>query len=153
MSLPDVGAALRARPIDERHAFTLGAGESAYRVTSESSVIFGTRFRVIAAYPLHGNRETMEAVGTAYAIAIPLLLVIAALGGYFLASRSLAPVATMSAWQLISVPSTSRTMRYGSSMRRPLTSRGVRISAPKRVACVTARRARSHPLRPEGKPR
>ena len=65
VSLPDVGAALRARPIDERHAFTLGAGESAYRVTSESSVIFGTRFRVIAAYPLHGNRETMEAVGTA----------------------------------------------------------------------------------------
>ncbi|HUQ81501.1 MAG TPA: ATP-binding protein [Gemmatimonadaceae bacterium] len=97
VSLPDVGAALRVLPIAERHAFTVGSGEQAYRVASESSVIFGTRFRVVAAYPLHGNSETMEAVGTSYAIAIPLLIVIAALGGYFLASRSLAPVASMSA--------------------------------------------------------
>jgi heavy metal sensor kinase len=46
---------------------------------------------------LHHDSETMEAVATAYVIAIPLLLLFAALGGYFLATRSLSPVAAMSA--------------------------------------------------------
>jgi heavy metal sensor kinase len=39
----------------------------------------------------------MRVVGAAYTIAIPLLLLIAAAGGFFLASRSLSPVAAMSA--------------------------------------------------------
>lgn len=52
---------------------------------------------VAAAYPLHGNQETLEAVGTTFLIAIPLLLLIASVGGYFLAGRSLSPVAAMSA--------------------------------------------------------
>lgn len=97
VDLARVGAVLSTLPLGPRHTFSIGAGERAYRVTSEPSVIFGNRYAVIAAYPLHGNSETMEAVGTTYAIAIPLLLVIAAVGGYFLATRSLAPVATMSA--------------------------------------------------------
>jgi len=97
VNLQQVGVELHKQVADARHVFYVGTGERAYRVAAEPSIIFGKRFLVAAAYPLHGNSETMEAVGTTYAIAIPLMLLIAALGGYFLASRSLAPVATMSA--------------------------------------------------------
>jgi heavy metal sensor kinase len=97
VDLQRVGAELHTQVASARHVFSLGSGERAYRVAAEPSVIFGKRFLVAAAYPLHGNSETMQAVGTTYAIAIPLLLLIAAVGGYFLASRSLAPVAAMSA--------------------------------------------------------
>jgi heavy metal sensor kinase len=92
-----VGKELHARVANARYVFSIGEGERTYRVAAEPSVIFGKRLLVAAAYPLIGNSETMEAVGAAYAIAIPLLLLMAAVGGYFLASRSLAPVAEMSA--------------------------------------------------------
>ena len=42
-------------------------------------------------------------------------------------------------------------MRYEPSVRTPTASCGDRISTPKRCACATARRARSLPLRPDGK--
>jgi len=92
-----IAAELRARPVSLRQTFTMGRGDRALRVTVERATVFRTRYLVAAAYPLHGNRETMELVGTTYLIAIPLLLLIAAGGGYFLAARSLAPVAAMSA--------------------------------------------------------
>src|SRR5664279_2230541 len=63
------------------------------------------------------------------------------------------PVARIRAWQLSSVPSASARKAYGSSRRTVRTSWGVRISAPSRVAWVTARRARSAPDSPAGKPR
>jgi hypothetical protein len=97
VNLVEVGKALRARVADGRAMFTLGNGDGGYRVAAEPATIFGTRFLVAAAYPLHGDAETMEHVGGAYSIAIPLLLLIAAFGGYFLAARSLSPVASMSA--------------------------------------------------------
>jgi two-component system, OmpR family, sensor kinase len=97
VDLVRVGADLRERSVDERVPFTVGSGEAAYRIAAEPATIFGRRYLVASAYPLHGNRETMEAVGAAYLIAIPLLLLIAAVGGNFLASRSLSPVASMSA--------------------------------------------------------
>ena len=97
VDLVRVGSELHRRRVPARQVFTVGSGEAAYRVVSEPATIFGARYLVASAYPLHGNRETMEAVGTTYAIAIPILLLIAAAGGYFLAARSLAPVAMMSA--------------------------------------------------------
>jgi heavy metal sensor kinase len=97
VDLVRVGSELHRNRVLARRLFTVGSGEAAYRVVSEPATIFGTRYLVASTYPLHGNRETMEAVGTTYAIAIPILLLIAAVGGYFLAARSLAPVAMMSA--------------------------------------------------------
>ena len=97
VDLVRVGGELRRRGVRARELFTVGSGERGYRIAAEPVTVFGARYLVASAYPLHGNRETMEAVGTTYAIAIPLLLLIAALGGYFLAARSLAPVAIMSA--------------------------------------------------------
>ena len=97
VNLDEVGEELRARVTDGRAAFTVGMGERGYRVAAQPTMIFGKRYVVAAAYPLHGNSETMERVGGAYSIAIPVLLLIAAFGGYFLAARSLSPVAAMSA--------------------------------------------------------
>jgi heavy metal sensor kinase len=97
VDLARVGAELRRSAGAPRRIFSVGEGERAYRVAAEPVVIFGKPYVVAAAYALHRNSETMEAVATAYVIAIPLLLLIAALGGYFLSTRSLSPVAEMSA--------------------------------------------------------
>jgi heavy metal sensor kinase len=97
VNLDEVGEELRVRVGDGHAAFTVGQGERGYRVAAEPTTLFGKRYLVAAAYPLHGNAETMERVGGAYGIAIPILLLIAAFGGYFLAARSLSPVAAMSA--------------------------------------------------------
>jgi two-component system OmpR family sensor kinase len=97
VDLARVGAELQRRLETTRAVFTVSPGDRAYRVAAEPVTIFGGRYLVAAAYPLHGNRETLEAVGTSYFIVIPLLLLIASVGGYFLAGRSLSPVAAMSA--------------------------------------------------------
>jgi two-component system, OmpR family, sensor kinase len=97
VDLARVGAELQRRLETTRNVFTVAPGERAYRVAAEPVTIFGSRYLVAAAYPLHGNRETLEAVGASYFIVIPLLLLIASVGGYFLAGRSLSPVAAMSA--------------------------------------------------------
>ena len=97
VDLARVGTVLRVHVKAAREAFTIGTGDRGYRVAAEPVTIFGARYIVAAAYALHHDRETMEAVATAYVIAIPLLLLFAAGGGYFLAGRSLSPVAEMSA--------------------------------------------------------
>ena len=51
------------------------------------------------------------------------------------------------------ITSASVITRYGPSLLTFTTSCGARISVPKRLAWATARRARSFPLKPEGKPR
>jgi len=97
VDLARLGAELHRNVSASHSVFSLGQGERAYRIAAEPVEIFGKPYLVAAAYPLHHDSETMEAVATAYGIAIPLLLLIAALGGYFLATRSLSPVAAMSA--------------------------------------------------------
>jgi len=96
VDLIDLGTELRRRGVAARELFTVGSGDLAYRIAAEPATIFAKRYLVVSAYPLHGNRETMRVVGAAYTVAIPLLLLIAAAGGFFLASRSLSPVAAMS---------------------------------------------------------
>jgi heavy metal sensor kinase len=97
VDLTRVGRELHARVTATRNTFTIARGDRAYRVAAEPVKIFGAGYLVAAAYPLHRDRDTMEVVGTSYLITIPLLLLIASIGGYFLASRSLSPVAAMSA--------------------------------------------------------
>src|SRR5437588_2343102 len=52
-------------------------------------------FVVVTAKSLFEEKETLEQVRTAFGIAIPIALVLASLGGFLLAKRSLAPVAEM----------------------------------------------------------
>jgi heavy metal sensor kinase len=117
VDLARVGAELRGRVDGSRNFFTIGAGERGYRIAAQPVTIFGTRHLVAAAYPLHHDKETMEVVATSYAIAIPLLLLFAAAGGYFLASRSLSPVAAMSA-RAAEISSTNLNERLPVGQRR-----------------------------------
>ncbi len=55
----------------------------------------GKRFLVAARYPMRDVEGTMADIQQMFAIAIPLLILAAAASGYFLARRSLAPVASM----------------------------------------------------------
>jgi heavy metal sensor kinase len=52
-------------------------------------------FVIVAAQSLRDQKESLAQVRTAFLISIPFALVLASLGGYFLAHRSLAPVVTM----------------------------------------------------------
>jgi len=52
-------------------------------------------FVIVTAKSLFEEKETLEQVQTAFGIAIPIALVLASLGGFLLAKRSLAPVAEM----------------------------------------------------------
>ena len=117
VDLARVGTELRGRVDGSRSVFTLGAGERGYRIAAEPVMIFGRRHLVAAAYPLHHDKETMEAVATAYVIAIPLLLLFAAWGGYFLAAQSLSPVAAMSA-RAAEISSTNLNERLPVGQRR-----------------------------------
>ena len=97
VDLERTGEELRRRIGAGRSSFTIGAGERAFRIAAEPATVFGARYLVAAAYPLHADHETIELVGGGYLVAIPILLLLASLGGYFLAGRSLSPVAAMSA--------------------------------------------------------
>jgi signal transduction histidine kinase len=55
----------------------------------------GRPFTVLALRSLHAEVETTESFGTAVLVAIPLVLLLAGLGGYLLARASLAPVVAM----------------------------------------------------------
>jgi heavy metal sensor kinase len=53
------------------------------------------KFLIVTAKSPHEEQETLEQVRTAFGIAIPVALILASLGGFLLAKRSLAPVAEM----------------------------------------------------------
>ena len=52
-------------------------------------------YTLLIATPLQNQEQTLESAREAFSVAIPLALLIAGLGGYFLARKSLAPVVTM----------------------------------------------------------
>jgi heavy metal sensor kinase len=88
---------VRNHPMRARPTFTIGEGDNGYRVHVIQDSALALRVRVAAAYPLRDIRTTMAAVGRAFAVAVPIGVALAALGGLFLARRSLAPVAAMGA--------------------------------------------------------
>ncbi|GAC1638682.1 MAG: ATP-binding protein [Candidatus Acidiferrum sp.] len=75
---------------------TLVASGHLYRGYSRSFTAEGKTYVVVALQSMHREQEFMEALGRTYALVIPLAVLLAALGGYFLARRSLLPVAAMS---------------------------------------------------------
>ena len=55
----------------------------------------GHEFRLSGSYPLRDSEIVLQRIRTLFVFAIPLLVMVAATSGYFLARRSLAPVASM----------------------------------------------------------
>jgi two-component system, OmpR family, sensor kinase len=80
-----------------RHPFrTLSASGHLYRGYSRLFNADGKDYILIALQSLHGENEFVEALTQTYALLIPLAVLLAGLGGYFLARRSLSPVVAMS---------------------------------------------------------
>ena len=96
---PDESTVVRAVRGSQQQPFTSklsGAdGEQLLRV--QPLVIDGHRFTLSGRYPLREAERMMATVRRMFLVAIPLLIVGAAISGYFLADRSLAPVSSMAA--------------------------------------------------------
>jgi two-component system, OmpR family, sensor kinase len=89
-----IAAFLRTATGGARSA-TLGDGRAAYRVLARSLDLRGRPLTIAAAYPLSDIEEVLARIRDLFSIAIPLLVLSAACGGYFLAKRSLSPVSAM----------------------------------------------------------
>lgn len=96
-------------PIDEvqrqLQAFTGGPGGvfrdlafqgAAVRLHYHQFSLYGLRNQLLVVHSLGDQIELLRQVRNIFLIAVPLSLLIAGLGGYFLASRSLAPIGEMS---------------------------------------------------------
>ena len=97
-----VDARALARAIRERGdvapAFvTVPGGRAGYRAYATPVRLGADTYMVAVAESLRGQQETMEGLGAAYLVAIPLVLLLAGTGGYYLARRTLSAVVAMSA--------------------------------------------------------
>jgi heavy metal sensor kinase len=88
---------LRDRDLRTARAFTIGSGRDAYRVDARPLEFEGRRFALTGTYPLRDIDDALRQIRGIFVVVMPLLLVVAATGGYFLAMRSLAPVSAMAA--------------------------------------------------------
>jgi two-component system, OmpR family, sensor kinase len=78
------------------HAFaTFSAQREGIRAYALSTQGLGHAYTVMIAQSLHEQDEALEQARRAFYIAVPLALLFASLGGYFLARKSLAPVVAM----------------------------------------------------------
>jgi heavy metal sensor kinase len=74
---------------------TMHFGESSVRAYAERMSSHGRTFFVAVAQSRHGQEEELARVRRAFYVAVPVALLLASLGGYFLARKSLAPVVAM----------------------------------------------------------
>lgn len=78
-------------------SLTLDGGPGAYRIIAHPLPLAGRTFRLAGAYSLRDTEELLARIRAMFLVAIPFLILAAAAGGYLLARRSLAPVASMAA--------------------------------------------------------
>ncbi|HEX7939332.1 MAG TPA: ATP-binding protein [Gemmatimonadaceae bacterium] len=76
-------------------AMTVGDGRGSYRLLSRPLTLRGRAFTIAASYPLSDIEDVLARIRRLFTVAIPALVLVAAFGGFFLAKRSLAPVAAM----------------------------------------------------------
>ena len=72
-------------------------GDNQYRVVGRRVLARGSPYTLIVLRSLHDQEDLLEGASYALLIAVPLALLLASVGGYFLARKSLAPVVRMSA--------------------------------------------------------
>jgi heavy metal sensor kinase len=90
-----IAAVVRARDLTKPQSITIDNPRGTYRVIARPVTLVGQRFEVTASYSLADTEGVLERIRRIFAVLIPLLIVCAATGGYFLAARSLAPIASM----------------------------------------------------------
>ena len=96
--LPQVRDAMRSR-VDRGQEWvaTLAGPREGYRVSLHPVVLAGRRFSVVGIYPLAEVEETLGRIRTLFMVTIPLFLLLAGTGGWYLARRSFRPVSAMAA--------------------------------------------------------
>ena len=86
------------RVLAEVHLFhTIKVHGRAYRTYAQHFSAGKNEGTLIVLQSLHGQEEFLESAAQTFALVIPLAVLLAGAGGYFLARRSLSPVVTMSA--------------------------------------------------------
>ena len=76
---------------------TLSDGDNDFRVVGRRVQARGITYTLVVLRSLHDQEDLLERASYALIITVPVALVLASIGGYFLARKSLAPVARMSA--------------------------------------------------------
>jgi two-component system, OmpR family, sensor kinase len=85
------------RSVHQAHPFrTIRLRDQAYRSFVRGFVSGGSEYTLLVLQSLQRQEEFLKSVLSAFALAIPLSIVLASGGGYFLARRSLSPVVEMS---------------------------------------------------------
>ncbi len=92
-----IGGVIHGRSFADTIATTVNSRAGEYRVIARPVVLEGSRFQLTGSYSLDDIDSVLERIRGTFALLIPLLLVCAATGGYFLATRSLAPLSAMAA--------------------------------------------------------
>ncbi len=83
------------RAVETPVSLTLGAARDAFRVRVQPLEADSVVYLLTGRYPLREAEHTMAEIRWLFVLAIPLLIAAAAVSGYFLASRSLAPVTSI----------------------------------------------------------
>jgi heavy metal sensor kinase len=90
-----VFAVLRARGTAQPWSTTVETEQGMYRVSAQPHHVADQSYLLAAVYPLTEVDATLRRIRDLFFIAIPLLIAVAAAGGYFLAKRSFTPVSAM----------------------------------------------------------
>ena len=80
----------------ERVIENMTGGRSGYRALVRKFPLKGQTYTLVILQSLHPQNEMLEEVRATFAWVIPMAIILASLGGYFLARKSLAPVMAMS---------------------------------------------------------
>ena len=94
MADADLQTGLKAVPADTQF-IDMRAGNEVFRVHQKPLTLDGKRFQLFVSRSLREMNEFLGVLRKIIAVAIPAVLLLAGLGGYFLARRSLAPVVSM----------------------------------------------------------
>jgi heavy metal sensor kinase len=89
--------ALGRAPDAAPHFDTVSDGDNEYRVVGRRVRVRGRPYTLVVLRSLHDQEDLLERWSYALLVAVPLALLLASIGGYFLARKSLAPVVRMSA--------------------------------------------------------
>ena len=85
-------AAAASNPTD---LHTLHGAKDGFRAQARPLPVGGRPYTLVVLQSLHPQKEMMEDIRDTFLWAIPIALLLAGIGGYFLARKSLAPVAAM----------------------------------------------------------
>jgi two-component system OmpR family sensor kinase len=95
--IPGVLDAIARIPDSALYFATLSDGDNQYRVVGRRVQARGRAYTLVVLRSLHDQEDLLEGASYALFIAVPLALLLASIGGYFLARKNLAPVVRMSA--------------------------------------------------------